>query len=69
RYGKPVYPFIWPEYHPSNSQRTGTDVTGPYWRRQLVWGGWQRDWEDDAPWWIATKEFLAELAGPTSVDE
>ena len=80
RYGKPIYPFIWPEYHPSNAQLTGTDVSGEYWRRQLdlcrqyadgfvIWGGWKRTWDDNAPWWIATKEFLVELSGPSSVEE
>ena len=80
RYGKTVYPFIWPEYHPSNAQLTGTDVSGEYWRRQLdvckqyadgfvIWGGWKRTWDDNAPWWIATKEFLVELSGHSSVEE
>jgi hypothetical protein len=80
RYGKPVYPFLWPEYHSSNAQLTGTDVTGNYWRRQLdlckeyadgfvIWGGWKRTWNDNAPWWIATKKFLSELQGPSSVEE
>ncbi|MFC1509022.1 hypothetical protein ACFL60_04950 [Candidatus Omnitrophota bacterium] len=80
RYGKPVYPFIWPEYHPSNAQLTGTDVSGKYWRRQLdicrqyadgfvIWGGWKRTWDDNAPWWTATQHFLSEQSGPSSVKE
>jgi len=78
-YNKPVYPFLWPEYHPSNAALAGTDVTGDYWSRQLevcknfadglvIWGGWQRDWDDNAPWWQATIEFMSRLAGPTLVE-
>jgi hypothetical protein len=50
RYGKPVYPFIWPEYHDANQQLKGTYIDPQFWEQQLlllnqmadgtiVWGG------------------------------
>ena len=55
KYNKPIYPFIWPQYHPS-SALAGQLIPGDYWRLQLqtmqcagadgviIWGGWQIDW-------------------------
>jgi len=50
KFGKPVIPFIWPEYHP-RSRFAGQPVAPDFWRRQLnalrqqadgiaIWGGW-----------------------------
>lgn len=72
RYGKPVVPYIWPHYHNSNQTLGGALVAGDYWRRQLeivhrhadgvaLWGGWQVEWDENAPWWTETKTFLASL--------
>jgi hypothetical protein len=72
RYHKPVYVFLWPEYHPSNSLLKGTNVGPQFWRHQLefcrgladgivIWGGWQEEWREDAPWWVETKAFMAGL--------
>jgi len=47
---KPVYPYIWPQYHPG-SKKKGQFVSGEFWLHQLeevyeladgavVWGGW-----------------------------
>jgi hypothetical protein len=72
--GKPVYPFIWPEYHPS-SKLFGHEIDGEYWATQLstlcltadgavIWGGWDlkinkaRAWNPEMPWWKATLTFL-----------
>jgi hypothetical protein len=74
RYKKPVYAFLWPEFHPSNSGLKGTNVPAKFWRHQLefcssradgivLWGGWQERWQDDAAWWIETKNFIASLDG------
>ena len=71
--GKPVYAFLWPQYHESNATLGGTLIAGPYWRAQLdlmktiadgvvIWGGWQVAWNETSPWWVETKEFLAQLA-------
>lgn len=73
--GKPVYAFIWPEFHPSTVD-AGREVPGEYWRLQLqtlhdvadgvvIWGGYdiqrdrQRPWDDDSAWWRVTREELA----------
>ncbi|MFM8331388.1 MAG: hypothetical protein ACKN9T_06840 [Candidatus Methylumidiphilus sp.] len=67
--GKPVYVFLWPQYHESNPL-LGNDYIHPdYWKMELetvkkyadgivIWGGWQQTWDDEAEWWKATKEFM-----------
>ena len=68
-YGKPVYAFIWPEYHDSNRIYKGQQIPPDFWRLQLetcykyadgivIWGGWQKRWDENAAWWIETKKFL-----------
>ena len=72
RYNKPVYAFLWPEFHVSNRLLKGKNVPGNFWRHQLefcraradgvvIWGGWQEQWDENAEWWIETKGFLAGL--------
>lgn len=72
RYGKPVYPFLWPEYHESNERLRHTSLPGPYWKRQLqvvrreadgvvLWNAWRREWDPTAPWWLETEAFLRGL--------
>lgn len=78
KYGKPVYPFLWPQYHDSNRQLGGQYLPASYWKLELetvrahangvvIWGGWdlKRDrpakWDDQAPWWQVTKEFMKQL--------
>ena len=73
---KPVYAFVWPEYHDSTEQ-AGRPVPGDYWRLQLqtlrriadgvvIWGGYdlknQRayKWNPDAEWWIVTRQELVD---------
>jgi hypothetical protein len=76
QYGKPVYPFLWPEFHDSNVKLAGTQVPREFWRRQLelcrqhadglvLWGGFTRLWDEEAPWWVETKEFVKSLGGPS----
>ncbi|MDD2781646.1 hypothetical protein [Sulfuricurvum sp.] len=49
-YGKPVMPFIWPEYHDAHVELKGKYIPAEYWREQLktldqladgiiIWGG------------------------------
>jgi hypothetical protein len=70
---KPVYIFLWPQYHPTDKKLSGTYVSGEYWRMELeiarkyadgvvIWGGYQQTWDDRAPWWLETKQFLEKLA-------
>jgi hypothetical protein len=72
RYGgeKPVYVFLWPQYHPSNKKLANTFLPGDYWRLQLetarkyadgivIWCCPDRQaWNANAAWWLETQEFL-----------
>jgi len=66
--GKPVYPFIWPQYHDSNRQLGGQYLPATFWLQQLqtlaasadgaiIWAGpgW---WDERSSWWIATRSFI-----------
>jgi hypothetical protein len=75
--GKPVYVFLWPQYHNSNRILGGRYLPDDYWLLELetakeyadgivIWGGWGSDnrpakWDDSAPWWNITKEFLKNI--------
>ncbi len=74
RYGKPVYVFLWPQYHDSNPELRGQEVPRAFWRAELnlcaemadgivLWGGWQGHWNEDAAWWQETLEFMKTLKG------
>ncbi len=72
--GKPVYVFLWPQYHDSNRLLGTTFLPADYWKLELetarryadgavIWGGWGRNdkpaaWDEEAAWWQVTKEFL-----------
>jgi hypothetical protein len=70
--GKPVYIFLWPQYHPSNKKLANTFLPGDYWRLELetarkyadgvvIWCcGNSQTWDDKAPWWLETQGFLKE---------
>jgi hypothetical protein len=69
RYGKPVYPFLWPEFHDSNPVLRGRKLQPDFWRAELdlcakladgivLWGGWQQHWDEHAPWWQETLKFI-----------
>ncbi|NQT38783.1 MAG: hypothetical protein HQ581_14910 [Planctomycetes bacterium] len=62
---KPIYAFLSPQYGGTNV------VSAPYWQAQLVfcrqhvdgaviWGFPKESWDDSAPWWRATKEFMSD---------
>jgi hypothetical protein len=72
--GKPVRPFIWPQYHDvMRSPLAGTYIDYDYWMRQLrtirdagasgvvVWGGYQTPWDATQGWWHATLDFIATM--------
>jgi hypothetical protein len=75
--GKPVYVFLWPQYHDSNPSLAWAHLPADYWRLQLqmakqyadgivIWGGWGKNnrpvkWDDNAAWWKVTKEFMKKL--------
>ena len=72
--GKPVYVFLWPQFHDSNRWLRGTYLSADFWRFELdtvrlyadgivIWGGWGENnrpanWDEEAPWWHVTKEFM-----------
>lgn len=75
-HGKPVYPFIWPQYEGVKNPLGLHYMPRDQWARELevisqnadgmvIWGGIQLhaqdpapDWDESAPWWQATLEFL-----------
>jgi hypothetical protein len=70
--GKPVYVFLWPQYHDSNRIFRGHYLPEDYWLLELqtareyadgivIWGGWNAKWDDSAPWWNITKEFMKNI--------
>ncbi len=71
--GKPVYAFLWPQYHESNRMIGLRPLDPDYWELQLntvyqhadgvvIWGGWGANgpelWNEEAPWWQVTKRFM-----------
>ena len=72
--GKPVRPFIWPQYHDvMRSSLAGTFIDYDYWMLQLttirdagasglvLWGGYNKQWDDTQGWWRATLDFIATI--------
>jgi hypothetical protein len=70
--GGPVYPFIWPNYHPQGGVfPEGTEIEPDFWRAQLdfcgeyadgfvLWGGNGQTWNEDATWWQITKQWISD---------
>lgn len=72
KFRKPVYAFIWPEFHDSNKELAGQNIPAKFWAKELdlcrhhadgvvIWGGFQKSWDENAPWWAATKEFMQKI--------
>ena len=71
--GKPVYVFLWPQFHVSNKLLANTFLPGDYWRMELetarkyadgivIWCCSNRQtWNEGAPWWLETQGFLKEI--------
>lgn len=75
--GKPIYVFLWPQFHDSNPDLAWKYLPMDFWQLELeiarqyadgivIWGGWGPgnrpvDWDEHALWWTATKAFLADL--------
>lgn len=73
KYGKPVYVFLWPMFHDKVLLLKHRYISPEFWRAQLnfcykhadgivIWGGWQQEWDNDAPWWLETKKFLKDIS-------
>lgn len=68
---KPVYPFIWPEYHDQGGKYPpGSYIPEEYWEIQLkwlkenadgfvIWGGHNQTFSPDMRWWQTTKTFIS----------
>lgn len=76
RFEKPVYVFLWPQYHESNRFYGETYLSPEYWRLELetareyadgvvIWGGWSKggpaSWDEQAPWWRVTQKFMSQM--------
>lgn len=74
--GKPVYAFLWPQFHESNRLLGNRPLDQDYWELELntvyqhadgvvIWGGWGANgpepWNEEAPWWQATKRFMSRI--------
>ena len=74
KYGKPVYPYLWPQYHVSSRNKLEY-ISSEFWELQLntvkehadgvvIWGGWdhennrQFEWDNEAGWWLTLKRFI-----------
>lgn len=74
---KPVYVFLWPEFH-TGSTNAGHFISPSFWRLQLetayrladgvvIWGGYDiaeshlRPWDPQAPWWQETMRFMERI--------
>lgn len=82
RFNKPIYVFLWPQYHDSNRFLRGKYISADFWRFQLetahkyadgivIWGGWAdngpAEWDENAPWWGVTKTFMERLQPVTNI--
>jgi hypothetical protein len=74
--GKPVYAFLWPQFHESNQLLGNRPLDRDYWELELntvyqhadgvvIWGGWgvngPEPWNEEAPWWQVTKQFMRRI--------
>jgi hypothetical protein len=72
--GKPVRPFVWPQYHDvMRSHLAGMYIDYDYWMLQLTtvrdagasgivfWGGYQTPWDETQGWWRATLDFITTM--------
>jgi hypothetical protein len=73
QFKKPVYVFLWPQFHSKTEQLKGKYLPGDYWKLELetcrkyadgiiIWNHErERPWDPAALWWKATEVFLEEL--------
>ena len=76
---RPIYAFLWPQFHESNKKLALQYLDAGFWRTELevvaahadgivLWGGWEAagkraEWDESAPWWIETKRFIEGRSG------
>lgn len=72
QYYKPVYPFLWPQYHTSNKVLGLSFLSGKFWKLELetchenadgvvIWSSNKPNWNPDASWWLETEKFMSDL--------
>jgi hypothetical protein len=74
KYGKPVYVFLWPQYHSSNRWKRDKSIDGDFWALQLktvyeyadgviIWSPKinPKKWDSNSAWWIKTVQFMTEI--------
>jgi hypothetical protein len=70
---KKMYPYLWPEYHSAAGGELSADywlkelrLVRDHADGAVIWGGWDfankrpQTWNNNAAWWKATQEFIAE---------
>lgn len=76
RFGRPVYPFLMPVYPEfCRKEIASMPVPPEYWELELrtlrakadgavIWGGYQQQWDANAPWWRVTQRFVQPVQLP-----
>lgn len=70
-YDKPIYPFMWFQYHQWAGSKALHNLEEDYWRLQIetvreladgmiVWGGYRMRWNDKARWWRVIQPYLGQ---------
>ena len=79
QYGKPVYVFLWPQFHDSNEDLKGQYIPRDFWRKQLefcyehadgvvIWNHPSETWNPQAGWWLETLDFIDSLPDRDAAD-
>lgn len=70
KFGKPIYCYLWPQFHTSNVKLSGQYLSANFWRLELetcrkfadgivIWDHSPNiEWNPDAPWWKETEKFM-----------
>lgn len=71
-FGKPVFPFLWYEFHDNGEpENRGQRIPLPFWRRclnlvadqadgMILWGGFRQQWDPNADWWFEVEQMMAD---------
>lgn len=74
---KPIYPYIWPQWHDGTNALIDTatwyyqlDYLYKHTQGAIIWSGTGYTWDGNAAWWQTTKKFMARkgLVPPVVVD-
>lgn len=76
KYGKPVHPFVWPQFHNAGAHKDYRYLPSDDWTKVICytlsyadgfvvwgWGGFRREvWDEDAAWWQAVLRLSTETS-------